>query len=988
MYIPLYNKSNYSLLSSMLTIDDLVSFAVNHKISSMALSDDSMYGVMEFVKKCQKENIKPIIGLTITLEEFIIVLYCKNYKGYQNLIKLSTIQNERLVTVDDLKSFSSDVIAVLPFNYRNQYLVVKDIYSDLYLGYANKNEERELLLQTKDIVFFSLSLYLNKEDSDYLSYLYKIRDGKTVSDDVTYDILNHELEILNLLDYTDNIGLLNTMRISDACNLEFPKPELLLPIYECDNASKYLFELAKVGLNRRLNGEVNDTYRNRLSYELKIIDEMGFSNYFLVVYDFIKYAKQHDILVGPGRGSAAGSLVSYCLGITEIDPLKYDLLFERFLNPERKTMPDIDTDFPDDKRDEVIDYVVSKYGKKRVAGIVTFGTMGAKQVIRDVSRVLNIPTYKVDGLNKFIPAFTKEKLSDFYNNNPAFKARIDSDLLLSKMFKVALRLEGFPRHTSSHAAGIVMCQRDLDEVLPLTVSEGMYLTSYSMEYLEDLGLLKMDFLGLKNLTIIHNILKDIENILGEKINFNQIPLDDKEALHIFEIANTSGIFQFESVGMRNFLRNLRPNQFEDIFAAIALFRPGPAINIDSYIRRKHGEEEITYLDPCLEPILKNTYGIIIYQEQIMQVASSFAGYSLGEADILRRAMSKKKVDLLKNEEEKFIHKSLERGHSYEVSKKIFDLILNFAGYGFNRSHSVAYSLIAYKMAYLKSHYKTIFFANLLSNVIGSEAKTHEYIMEARANKLEILKPSINFSGIRYIVKDNKIVYPISNIKSIGLVVANNIMKAREDGIFVSIYDAFSRLYIAGVGKKNLETLIYAGVFHEFSYNVATLIYNLDSLFNYAELTKDIDPSLVMQPDIEEQKEYEDSYLLDKEKSVFGFYLSSHPTLMYKKDNPYTISLNEISNHFSKSIDCLILVDKIKVINTKKGDKMAFITGSDETGTMDFTLFPKVYRMYEMIEKGDLLKIRGNVEKRLDQYQVIVQKIKYLKERDEDDEQKK
>ena len=988
MYIPLYNKSNYSLLSSMLTIDDLVSFAVNHKISSMALSDDSMYGVMEFVKKCQKENIKPIIGLTITLEEFIIVLYCKNYKGYQNLIKLSTIQNERLVTVDDLKSFSSDVIAVLPFNYRNQYLVVKDIYSDLYLGYANKNEERELLLQTKDIVFFPLSLYLNKEDSDYLSYLYKIRDGKTVSDDVTYDILNHELEILNLLDYTDNIGLLNTIKISDICNLEFPKAELLLPIYDCEDASRYLFELAKAGLNRRLNGEVHDSYRNRLSYELKIIDEMGFSNYFLVVYDFIKYAKQHDILVGPGRGSAAGSLVSYCLGITEIDPLKYDLLFERFLNPERKTMPDIDTDFPDDKRDEVIDYVVSKYGKKRVAGIVTFGTMGAKQVIRDVSRVLNIPTYKVDGLNKFIPAFTKEKLSDFYNNNPAFKARIDSDLLLSKMFKVALRLEGFPRHTSSHAAGIVMCQRDLDEVLPLTVSEGMYLTSYSMEYLEELGLLKMDFLGLKNLTIIHNILKDIENILGEKINFNQIPLDDKEALHIFEIANTSGIFQFESVGMRNFLRNLRPNQFEDIFAAIALFRPGPAINIDSYIRRKHGEEEITYLDPCLEPILKNTYGIIIYQEQIMQVASSFAGYSLGEADILRRAMSKKKVDLLKNEEEKFIHKSLERGHSYEVSKKIFDLILNFAGYGFNRSHSVAYSLIAYKMAYLKSHYKTIFFANLLSNVIGSEAKTHEYIMEARANKLEILKPSINFSGIRYIVKDNKIVYPISNIKSIGLVVANNIMKAREDGIFVSIYDAFSRLYIAGVGKKNLETLIYAGVFHEFSYNVATLIYNLDSLFNYAELTKDIDPSLVMQPDIEEQKEYEDSYLLDKEKSVFGFYLSSHPTLMYKKDNPYTISLNEISNHFSKSIDCLILVDKIKVINTKKGDKMAFITGSDETGTMDFTLFPKVYRMYEMIEKGDLLKIRGNVEKRLDQYQVIVQKIKYLKERDEDDEQKK
>lgn len=984
MYIPLYNQSYYSLLSSMLSIDDLVSFAVHHKISSMALSDDTMYGVMEFIHKCEKENIKPIIGLIIHLD-FDLVLYCKNYTGYQNLMKLSTIQNERKVTVDDLTLYSSDVICVLPYDSKSHFSDMKNIYSDIYLGYRNKNEEREVLLDSRNVVFFPLSLYMYQTDSEYLGYLYRIRDGKTVSDEMAYGLVGHELEIPNVFDYTDNVGLINTMKISDMCNLEFSKATLLLPIYECDNPSQYLFELSKAGLNRRLQGNVSEKYRERLSYELKIIDEMGFSNYFLVVYDFIKYAKQHDILVGPGRGSAAGSLVSYCLGITEIDPLKYDLLFERFLNPERKTMPDIDTDFPDDKRDEVIEYVVSKYGKKRVAGIVTFGTLSAKQVIRDVSRVLNIPTYKVDGLNKFIPGFTKDKLSDFYKNNPSFKARIDSDLLLSKMYKIALHLEGFPRHTSSHAAGIVMCQKDLDEVVPLTMSEGMYLTSYSMEYLEELGLLKMDFLGLKNLTIIHNILTDIETTLGEKVNFNQIPLNDKDALHIFEVANTSGIFQFESTGMRNFLRNLKPNCFEDIFAAIALFRPGPAVNIDSYVRRKHGEEEITYLDPCLEPILKNTYGIIIYQEQIMQVANVFAGYSLGEADILRRAMSKKKVDLLKSEEEKFISKSIKRGHSYEISKKLFDLILNFAGYGFNRSHSVAYSIIAYKMAYLKSHYQTIFFANLLTNVIGSESKTHEYIMEARANHLEILKPSINLSDKRYLVKDGKIVYPFSNIKSIGIVVANSILKAREEGNFVSIYDAFSRLYIAGVGKKSLETLIYADVFHEFSYNRATLIYNLDSLFNYAELTKDIDPSLVMQPDIEEKREYEDSYLLEMEKSVFGFYLSSHPTTMYKKDNPYAISLNQISNNFGKRVDTLILVDKIKVINTKKGDKMAFITGSDETGTMDFTLFPKVYRLYEMVEKGDLLKIRGTVEKRLDQYQVIVQKIRYLKDKEGLDE---
>ena len=987
MYIPLYNKSYYSLLSSMLSIDDIVSFAVNHKISSIALSDDTMYGVMEFIHKCYKVSIKPIIGLSIHLDDGEVVLYCKNYKGYQNLMKLSTIQSERVVLGDDLKKYCSDTICVIPYSSRSYYKGLSLVYEDLYLGYSSQSEEREVLLETKNVVFFPLNLYLNHTDSEFLDYLYRIRDGKTINDEVVYDLENHELELSDIYKYSDNLGIINTLKISEDCFLEFPKAKLLLPVYECEDSSKYLFELSKAGLSRRLKGNVSDEYKNRLSYELKIIDEMGFSNYFLVVYDFIKYAKQHDILVGPGRGSAAGSLVSYCLGITEIDPLKYDLLFERFLNPERKTMPDIDTDFPDDKRDEVINYVVSKYGKKRVAGIVTFGTLGAKQVIRDVSRVLNIPTYKVDGLSKFIPAFTKDKLEDFYQKNNAFKARIDSDLLLSKMFKIAVKIEGFPRHTSSHAAGIVMCQKDLDEVVPLTFSEGMYLTSYSMEYLEELGLLKMDFLGLKNLTIIHNILKDIEDVYHEKVSFNQIPFDDKEALHIFETANTSGIFQFESTGMRNFLRNLRPNCFEDIFAAIALFRPGPAVNIDSYVRRKHGEEEITYLDPSLEPILKNTYGIIIYQEQIMQVASRFAGYSLGEADILRRAMSKKKVDLLKNEEDKFISKSLERGHSLEVSKKLFQLILNFAGYGFNRSHSVAYSIIAYKMAYLKSHYKTIFFANLLTNVIGSEAKTHEYIMEARSNEIEIVRPSINLSDIRYIVRDNKIIYPISNIKSIGVVVAGSILKAREDGEFVSIYDAFSRLYIAGVGKKSLEVLIYADLFHEFSYNRATLIYNLDSLFNYAELTKDIDPSLVMQPDIEEQKEYEDSFLLEKEKEVFGFYLSSHPTTMYKKDNPYTVSISDVVKNYGKKVDCLLLVDKIKVINTKKGDRMAFITASDESGSMDFTLFPKTYKLYENIEKGDLLKIRGRVEKRLDQYQIVVERIKYLKEkvnRDEED----
>lgn len=977
MYIPLYNKSNYTLLSSLLKVDELILFAKEKNISQIALTDSNMYATMFFIKKCQSEGIKPIVGLELQLDDFFVVLFSKDYRGYQSLIKLSTIQSERKVTISDLKNYNKNVIAILPFLYREKYEELGSIYLDLFLGYANKEEEKDARIITKSIVFFRESLYKVKKDSEMLSYLYRIRDGKTINENVSYDILNHELYINSIEELSSEEGLKQTFLIADSCHVVFPKPENLLPIYECSNPQKYLFDLCRVGLKKRLDGEVSDVYKERLLYELKIINQMGFSNYFLVVYDFIRFAKKNKILVGPGRGSAAGSLVAYSLGITEIDPLKYGLLFERFLNPARKTMPDIDTDFPDDKRDLVIEYVKEKYGEKRVSGIITFGTMAAKQVIRDVSRVLNIPIYKVDSLCKFIPSMSKDGLEELYQKNEAFRVRIDSDTNLTTMFQIAKKLEGFPRHTSSHAAGIVMSRIDLDEVIPLVKADNIYLTSYSMEYLEDLGLLKMDFLVLKNLTLIDNILKDIKEIHHKEIDFNKIPLDDIETLKLFETANTCGIFQFESAGMRNFLRKLRPNTFEDIFAAIALFRPGAALNIDSYIKRKHGEEKISYLDSSFQEITKNTYGFLIYQEQIMQVANVYAGYSLGEADILRRAMSKKKVDLLKAEEDKFIKKSVERGHSLSQAKKVFDLILNFASFGFNKSHSVVYSVIAYKMAYLKCHYETIFFSNLLSNVMGSEVKTNEYIMEAKANHIEIEKPTINNSEIRYIVQDGKIIYPISNIKGIGIVISNQIDAAKKDGNFVDIYDAFSRLYIAGIGKKVFEVLIYADVFKEFGYNRATLMYNLDSLFNYAELTKDIDSSLVMKPEIENQKDFSKNYILEKEKEIFGFYLSSHPTSMYRKDNPYCISLHVVDNYFNKTVDVLVLVEKIKIIDTKKGDKMAFLTGSDETASKEFIMFPKIYSLYSTIEKGNLVKIRGHVEKRLDTFQIIIEKIKLL-----------
>ena len=804
------------------------------------------------------------------------------------------------------------------------------------------------------------------------------RLNKTIADNIDFiDNYNYLLgdEIISL---SSSEGLSNSNVIADLCDLEFPKNNNLLPIYKTDNndSDEYLKKLSVKGLNKRLNNNISDEYKNRLLYELDIIKSMGFSNYFLVVYDFIRYAKKENILVGPGRGSAGGSLVAFSLGITDIDPIKYDLLFERFLNPERVTMPDIDTDFPDIYREQVIDYVKNKYGIKNVSGIITFGTFASRLAIRDISRVLNIKSSDVDILCKHIPLVTKWKLNDFYQKDDEFRNIIDNDEKLKRMLDIASVIEGFPRHTSMHAAGIVMSRVELDEIIPLVKSnEDLYLTGYSMEYLEELGLLKMDFLGLKNLTTIMNILKDIEQQEGIKIDFSKIPLDDKEALDIFTRADTSGIFQFESVGMKNFLQNLRPTTFEDIFAAIALFRPGPAVNIDSYIRRKHGKEEIDYIHPSLEKILKPTYGIIIYQEQIMQIASLMAGYTLGEADILRRAMSKKKMDILKNEEDKFINGAVNRGYDKEIAKKVFDLILNFANYGFNRAHSVAYSIIAYKMAYLKAKYPKYFFSNLLTSVIGSEIKTKEYINEAKQREIKILLPDINKSYGYYTVEKDGIRFPLSNIKNIGGVTCKDIIDKREDG-FADIFDCFSKIVTRNVNEKTIESLILASCFDSFGYNKKTLLNNLDNLLNYASLTKDLDPSLVIKPEIEDDQEFTKETLMLNEKKLFGFYLSEYPTTNYREQYN-TIELYDIKKHFNKTIDTVALIDKIKIIETKNGEKMAFIYGSDHSSAVDYTMFPSIYKENSGLVKGDVVLVRGRVEKRLDKYQIIIQKIKKM-----------
>ena len=969
-YVPLQVKTSYSLLSSLNNIEKLVSLAKNLGYTSLAITDSNMFGTIEFYKCCLKYQIKPIIGLELTISDSIIILYAKNELGYKTLIKLSTLASERNLKIDDLQDFVN-VVLVMPFQSFNEKIF--NLFENKYIGYSNQSE-KECIKHPK--VFISNVLYLNKNDYQYLDYLYMIRDGKVLGEFELNTYKGHHLlskeEIIKIADEED---IQNSKHISDICNVEIKYTKNLQPIYkEGIDEFQYLTNLCQKGLNKRLNNNIEKKYQDRLDYELSIINKMGFCNYFLVVYDYVKYAKKNNILVGPGRGSAPGSLVAYTLGITEIDPIKYNLLFERFLNPERVTMPDIDIDFDSNKRELVVNYVVEKYGIKNVAGIITFNTLASKQVIKDVGRVLNIPLKLTDAISKLI---TDKDLITSYNNNSKLKSLINSSEELKKLYDISLHLEGLPRHVSIHAAGIVISNRHLDEVIPLYKNDiGIYTTAYSMNYLEELGLLKMDFLGISNLTIIDEIITNIKNNEQINISFNNIPLDDTKTMEIFKKADTDGIFQFESPGMKNFLKKLNPNSLDDLIAAIALYRPGPMDNIDSYIKRKTGKEPISYLDKSLEPILKSTYGIIIYQEQIMQIANVLAGYSLGEADILRRAMSKKKLDILQNEKEKFIKRSIEKGHSEESATKIFELILKFAGYGFNLSHSVSYAIVAYKMAFLKRHFCHYFMLSLLNNAIGSDVKTQIYISEAKHKKITITPPDINISTYKYIIKNKQIICPFSIIHNIGYSVSHAIINEREKGPFKDFLDFVTRCYSGTINKKIITSLINAGVFSSFNINKKTLNENLDNIINYAELTKDIGLIEIEKPTIIQYQEYDKETLTNLELSSFSFYLSNHPVSEYRQNESLT-TIN-IEDKFNQKINIILYVEKIKEVLTKKNDVMAFVIASDEFKSISLTLFPSIYQENKDLKYGDIISVIGRVEKRFDEYQIVVNSITKLK----------
>ena len=976
-YTALQVKTCYSILQSLNDITKLVNKASLLGYHSLAITDtNNMFGVPQFYQECKKYNIKPIIGIELSIQDKKILLYAINQNGYKNLVKLSTLKSEQELTINDLITYRQDLLLILPFTSYDEEIY--NIYFKKYIGYSTVEERDKIKIQDK-ILINDVS-YIEQKDYKYLDYLYMIKDLKVLGEYPLDTHMNQHLlsqEEVLLLSTKEDIE--RTNQIANLCTVELTYTNDLLPIYDKNiDAYEYLKYLCNKGLKRRLQDKVPEEYQKRLEYELSIIHQMNFCNYFLVVWDYVKYAKQNNILVGPGRGSAAGSLVSYTLGIIDIDPIKYNLLFERFLNPERITMPDIDVDFDSEKRQDIINYVIQKYGEKKVTGIITFDTLAAKQVIRDVARILEISPTDTDTITRLISP--KENLEENIKNNIKLSRLIEENNKYKKLFDIAKHLEGLPRNIGIHASGIVMSSKNIDETIPLYKSnKGIYTTAYSMNYLEPLGLLKMDFLGISNLTLIQEVITNIRQKEKINITFSNIPLDDQKTLEIFRKVQTDGIFQFESTGMRHFLEKLQISSFDDIVAALALYRPGAMDYIDNYIRRKEGIEKVEYIHPVLEPILKSTYGIIIYQEQIMQIACSFAGYTLGEADILRRAISKKKEEILLKEKPKFIQKSIQNGYSEKVAEEIYNLILKFANYGFNKSHSVGYATVAYKMAFLKTHFFQYFETAILNNVIGNDDKTRDYLSEIKKHNIEILPPDINESSEKYQVIGNTIRCPLSIINNIGSQICKEIIKQRQSSLYNDFIDFVVRTYSIGINKKVLTNLINAGCFNSLKVNAPTLLNNLDSIINYAELMKDAGILELSKPILIPRQDYTTEEILMNQLDIFGFYLSNHPTNHYKVSSD--IDTRFIAKNFDKNITLVLIIDNIKEVTTKKNDIMAFVTASDEFGKISLTLFPNTYKQYNSIKKKDIIRIYGHVEKRFDQYQIIVNSLKILNDKE-------
>ncbi|QFT90167.1 DNA polymerase III subunit alpha [Bacillus sp. THAF10] len=1011
--VHLHIKSCYSLLNSSVRIPSLIQRAQELGMTSLALTDENvMYGVVDFYKACKKADLKPIIGLTLSVRKkdeeesdcYPIILLAKDNQGYTNLMKLSSsVQTKAVNGVPKrwLRHYSKGLIAILSAS--DSELASDEEASsteflemfggeNVYLGInrntkesAQKSEEVQRLHPDLNLVALSGVHYLHKEDVFVVECLRNIKNGTKMEaiPERAPDYFRDANELVNLFEDIPD-ALENTIKISRMCEVELEFGQAALPKYPVPSeidADHYLEQLCREGLEQRI-GNASSEYVQRLKHELEIIKGMKFSDYFLIVWDFMYFARKEGILTGPGRGSAAGSLVAYTLYITDVDPIEHELLFERFLNPERISMPDIDIDFQDNKRDEVIQYVAKKYGELHVAQIITFGTLAAKAAWRDVAKALNLSGKELEMISRMIPSRPGTTLQQAYKENDRLQRAIGETKERMRAFKTAQKIEGLPRHTSTHAAGVVITEKPLTELIPVqSGQQDIYLTQFPMETLEELGLLKMDFLGLRNLTMIQSIRYSVQKETKKKQKFS-IPTDDPATYRLLSAGDTSGIFQLESSGMRKVLEKLKPTSLEDIVAVNALYRPGPMEQIPVFIDRKHGRQKVEYAHPDLVTILQKTFGVIVYQEQIMQIAASMAGFSLGEADLLRRAVSKKKKEVLDEERAHFVKGCLQKGYNEETANKVYDLIVRFADYGFNRSHAVAYSMISYELAYLKATYPKIFMATLLSSVMGNEQKLSQYITETKRKGISVLPPSINKSGISFTVEKEGIRFSLLTIKGIGVQVIKGLMEERERKAFVDLFD-FCKRVGTKLNRKILEMLIFAGALDEFGEDRATLLATLDVALQHAELMM---PSKDNQIDffLEEEFNIKPKYVkveplplmeqLQLEKEALGFYLSKHPTEPFKDFFQLggAQPIIDIVSGDQKRVKIGAFISNDRVIRTKKGELMAFLTLSDQTGDLEAVVFPDLFkRLSHSIQPGHTLLFDGHMEEREGKMQLIL-----------------
>lgn len=1076
-FVHLHIHSEFSLLDGANRIKDLPVRAKELGMKAMAITDHGvMYGVIDFYKACKKEGIKPIIGCEVYVASrtrfdkepqdkkyYHLILLAKDNKGYQNLSKLVSLgftegyYYKPRIDLEILEKYHEGIIclsgclagsvsqAILNGNIEEAENVAKwhkNVFGDDYYLEIQNNGVKEQVMVNQKIIQIARRLdipivatndahYLKKEDAYNHEVLLCIQTGKRMTDEDRMRFETDELYVKSpeeMSEYFKNFpdAIENTVKIAEKCNVEFEFGHTILPNYDVppEYATHYDYfkKLCDDGIKKRYGENPSQEILDRAAYELKIISQMGYVDYYLIVWDYINYAKSVGIPVGPGRGSGAGSILAYAIGITDIDPMKYNLLFERFLNPERISMPDFDVDFCYERRGEVIDYVERKYGKDHVSQIITFGTMSARMVIRDVGRALDMPYAECDKLAKMIPNELHITIKKAMEQNKELRDLYESDDEIHKMLDIAMALEGMPRQASTHACGIVITKEPVDTYVPLYVRDGQISTQFIMTTLEELGLLKMDFLGLRTLTVIQDAIDLVKENRGIDVEFDK-DMNDPNVYKLWQNGESVGIFQFESQGMTNFMKELKPDCLEDIIAGVSLYRPGPMDQIPRYIKNKKDPEHAEYTHPSLIPILKVTYGCMVYQEQVMQIVRDLAGYSLGRADLVRRAMGKKKLDVMAKEREYFIHGQTDENGNVVIkgcirngideasANKIFDEMAEFAKYAFNKSHAAAYAVVSYRTAYLKAYYPEEFMAATLNSFLGNLDKIPMYIDECKRLKIDILKPDINKSFTKFTVDNGKIRFGLGSVKNVGIAAVNAIVKEREEnGDYESFTDFCERMKNEAVNKKCIESLIRAGAFDQFEQTRATLLASFESILDTIQdtnrksfagqvtmfdLAAPEDNVNELKYTFNEQKEFSEKDLLSMEKEMLGIYISGHPleklrTQIENETNVNSMKLKEFANLQSTVLDegefiarknefkdgqfvkYAGIITSVKKKYTKNNTIMAFVTVEDLYGTVEIIVFENCYQeASKYLVEESIVMVEGRLSIREDDEPKIV-----------------